>query len=100
IIFVEPPDFQDHQTVFTTLHEVKHTLQFRDMGELDFMRKYLLVKAQSRNPVSLEIDADHYACSIMPWSMPHYIDSCPLASPSFDIGQARSKFVERSTSGD
>jgi hypothetical protein len=79
IVFDNVPDFQNSATVFLMLHELKHTLQFRDLGTETFMRRYLVEKARSREPVALEVEADHYACSIMPWGQPHYIDFCPIS---------------------
>lgn len=79
IVFVDTPDFQQPATVFLALHEVKHALQFRDMGPDRFMREYLLDRAKGREPAQLEVDADNYACSIMPWGQPHYIPKCPVS---------------------
>ena len=77
ICLVEPPDFQDANTIFLLLHEIKHSLQFRDIGEDKFMQQYLLEKITKHDPPSFEIEADKYACSIRPNGNPSYISDCP-----------------------
>ncbi len=77
ICLVEPPDFQDADTIFLLVHEIKHSLQFRDIGEDNFMRQYLLEKIKKHDPPSFETEADKYACSILPYGNPSYIFECP-----------------------
>jgi hypothetical protein len=75
IIFVKEPDFTKLDDQFTTLHEIKHTLQYRKLGIDQFIYDYLDSKAKSQTP-GFELEADMYACSIIPNGHPVYIPRC------------------------
>lgn len=76
IVFVDVPDFQDRCDVFTCVHEIKHMLQFRELGVDEFTRRYLHDKARGTT-VALEVEADKWACRIVPGCKPGYIGRCP-----------------------
>lgn len=76
IVFVKPPDFQDSIDVFVMLHELKHTLQYRDMGVDVFIHEYIQDRGTQAATPRFENEADLYACSIMPYGHPRYIGTC------------------------
>jgi hypothetical protein len=77
VVFVDEPDFNDPDTVFLSLHELKHALQYRALGTETFAHEYLMEELfHSGN--KFERDADYWACKILPSGNPVYIASCPL----------------------
>lgn len=79
IIFVDKaPDFTNYNTLFLAMHECAHVYQYDVMGVDDFIRDYLYQRAKKGRNTTYEIEADYYACSLLPNGSPAYIGACPL----------------------
>lgn len=78
VVYFENPAFSSTEGQFTAIHELKHVMQFREMGEQNFMQDYLAEIVKGHGPaVALEREADFYACSLVNGGTPSYIDACP-----------------------
>lgn len=77
IVFRKPLDLSHPADMFFFVHEIKHILQFRDKGVDTFVSDYLDDIASGRPVVTLEGEADEFACSLVHGQTPHYISKCP-----------------------
>lgn len=77
VVYFEDPAFDSTDGKFTAVHELKHVMQFKEMGSQDFMQDYLAEIVKGHGPaVALEREADFYACSLVKDGKPSYIDAC------------------------
>lgn len=82
IIYESEPEITTLEGQFTFVHELKHVLQYLELGFEDYIREYVHEEILKRPDIHpFEREADEFACSILPAGNPAYIGTCPIPEP-------------------